>query len=262
MASSGGLAGFLASLDAVPGCGGRQRENIQAALLAEFGAQAESAARAGDMVLAQQFTRQIETLAPVDDTMGAAVAVQFHPAVALEAVCAHLWQDSPTGRFIYLPETLPDQTKTAAVMVCEGMAGDAVIGSSFWEQSPESTASSQQPQGLILIDEQMIAAIRARCGQYAALSEVAWQEQKAKLVAFCAALPAGVVVKVADFAKAKLTAGAIVGSSLVLPSPGGSVCLSQAKWLPGIIATCDLAQGDAQDLSSLLADQATPVQSS
>ncbi|WP_439137075.1 hypothetical protein [Roseicyclus sp.] len=253
MASSGGLAGYLASLDAVPGCGDQQRESIQAALIAEFRAQAEMSSRAGDMVLAQRLAHQVETLVPVGDTAGDTAVVQFHRAAALEAVCARMWQDMPTQRFIYLPETLPDQSKTAAVMACEGLAAAAVIGPSFWAQVPESTAPSHQPQGLILIDGEIIGAIRARCGRYAALSEAAWQEQKSKLVAFCAALPAGVVVKVADFAGAKLTAGAILGSSLVLPVPGGSVCLSQAGWLPDIIAACELAQDDAQDLPGLLA---------
>ena len=250
VASADGLAVFLASLAAVPGCGGRQGDSIKAALMTEFRIQAEIAARAGDTSLAQQFASQIETLAPPRGSP--AEAVQFHHSAMLEDICARLWRDAEEKRFIYLPKTLPAAAKTAAILACEERPADSADQSPFWAEDPERAASSEQPRGLILIDRQQVEVIRDRRGRYRALSEAAWQAQKAKLIKFCAALPVGVVVLVVDFAAAQLTASAIIGSGLVLPAPGGCIVAPRSACLSDIIAACEIAQDGAQDLPSLL----------
>ena len=142
--------------------------------------------------------------------------------------------------------------KTAAVLACEERPADSADQSPFWAEDPERAASSEQPRCLILIDRQQVEVIRDRRGRYRALSEAAWQAQKAKLIKFCAALPVGVVVLVVDFAAAQLTASAIIGSGLVLQAPGGCIVAPRSAGLSDIIAACEMAQDGAQDLPSLL----------
>jgi hypothetical protein len=249
-----GLAGFMAGLEAVPGCGGRQRDDIQAALVAEFRVQADIAAGVGDMALAARLANQIAGLPTPPPSMGDWGQMQFHPNVKLDDLCARLWHDRQGKRFIYLPAILPEAAKTAAVMACEGLTDYASKAQAFWAADNDATPSQAQPDGLILIDEQVLAAMHAGCGCYAALGAAAWQEQKRKLTAWQAGLPAGISVMVINFAKARLHPSAVIGSDLVLPMLGGCGVAPNPQWLPDIIARCDLAQADARDLSAMLAD--------
>ena len=254
MTSPDGLAGFVAGLEAVPGCGGRQRDDIQAALVAEFRVQADIAARVGDMVLAARLANQIAGLPTPPPSMGDWGQVQFHPTAKLDDFCATLWPDRQRKRFIYLPATLPEAAKTAAIMACEGLTDHASKATESWAADDDATPAQARPDGLILIDEQVLAAMHAGCGCYAALGPAAWQEQKHKLTAWQAGLPAGISALVINFAKAKLHPSAVIGSDLVLPMPGGCAVVPNPQWLPDIIARCDLAQADACDLSATLAD--------
>lgn len=252
MAAPGGLAAFLTGLDAVPGCGDRQRHIIQAALMTEFRMQAEIAARAGDLVAAKRLADQIETLAVPPVVADDQAPVRFFAATDLEDACTRLWKVATSPRFIYLPETLPQGAKTAPVMACEGRAGDRPATPAFWEVPRPPATAAERLNGLILIDRQVFAALQGRWGRYAALSEAAWEAQRAALARFCTALPAGVAVKLVDFATAHLTACAIIGADLVLPAAGGCAVLHQTAGVAEITACCELAQTNAQDLSEVL----------
>lgn len=247
-----GLADFVESLAAVPGCGARQRGSIQAALMTEIRIQAEIAARRGDMPLARRFASRIEILPSGDVATTEGAPVQFHAGAMVEDVCAELWRNTRAWRFIYLPQTLPDTAKTAAVMACEGRVADAAERVPFWAAARDGRDPGDQAQGLILIDRQHLDAIRARSGPYAALSEAASQDQLSRLAGFCATLPPGIAAKVVDYLKTRLAAGAIVGSGLVLPAQGGCVLWQHGAAIEDVVASCEVAQESGQDLASLL----------
>ncbi|MBF9047869.1 hypothetical protein LSUCC0031_12155 [Rhodobacterales bacterium LSUCC0031] len=252
LAAPGGLSRFFDALNVVPGCGDRQRNDIQSALLAELRVQAAVALDAGDRELFHVITGQLVAAAPLPDAGGAQGVMPFYPTRSLEDVCATLWDAAKPARFILLPHTLPETAMTPAVLTCAGVTSAGARRGSFWSALGQADHGASKPQGMILIDRQVVLAICDKSGRYATLHDADVQAQRLRLADFCAGLPEGVVVKTADFAQAQLRACGVIGHNLVVPVPGGCAVLSDPAWLADVTATCARVQSHAHDLLAVL----------
>jgi len=251
-----GLDGFLAQCNSVPGCGDAQINNIRAALMTEIRVQAHLAAASGDGEFAQRLSALMELPDPVAGRQTVPLTGQFlvDDSAGMAEVCRRIWDQAPPARFHYMPATLPECAKTAAVIAAERGAWAGSQDDALGCDAPLPTPDLEQgTHGLILMDSQALGAIRSRCGRYAVLSEQDLREQMAMLSEFCANLPSGVEVLVTDFEHARLSAAAILGQRVVLPGPGGHAVLISPPGLAQMIARCEAARKDAQPLAAHLA---------
>lgn len=177
----------------------------------------------------------------------------------MEDVCLRIWRQAPSERFHYMPATLPECAKSAAVIAAERGAQAASPDAAGWCEPREHPSDLEQgPTGLILVDSQALEAIRGRCGRYAVLTEQDMTEQMAMLSEFCAKLPPGIEALVTDFERARLSAAAILGQRVVLPGPGGHAVFVSPPGLSQMVARCEAARKDAHPLSAHLGATAQP----
>lgn len=261
IASTEGLEGFLAQCEGVPGCGDVQIDTIRAALLTEIRQQAAMAALAGDEVLAERLlalTRLRDPSAdrPLDDVTA---QMHFDDTAGLEDICLRIWRQASPARFHYMPATLPECAKSAAVIAAERGVKPASSPAAAWPEPCEPPPElAPAKTGLILVDTQALEAIRGRVGRYTVLSEREMTEQMAMLSEFCAKLPPGIEALVTDFERARLSSGAILGQRVVLSGPGGHAVFMSPPGLSQMVARCEAARKDADPLAAHLGATAQP----
>jgi hypothetical protein len=253
IAAPGGLGAFLARCDGVPGCGDAQIDNIHAALPTEIRLQAHLAAASGDNARAQSLAAILDHAHATAEAATSEITGQFLPgdAAGLEDVSWRMWRQAPAERFHYLPVTLPDCAKSRELVAAE-LGTDAPVPLDAKGSAP-GVDLGQATRGVILIDAQVLDAMRARLGRYAVLSDRAITAQMARLLDFSARLPPGIDAFVTDFARARLSAAAIFGGRAILPAPGGYVVLFSPPRLAQMVARWEAARQDAQPLTAYLA---------
>lgn len=254
-ADPGGLEGFLQACEGVPGCGGAQINTIRTALMTEIRMQSHLAAASGKPDFARNLAALLALPQPAPGRQSLPLSGQFlvDDAAGMADVCRRLWDQSPADRFHYMPASLPECAKTAAVIAAEHGASAAAQPEGFGcDTDLPGPELAQGATGLILVDSHALGAIRGRCGRYAVLSEDDLTEQMALLNAFCAHLPPGVEALVTDFQRARLSVAAIVGQRVVLPGPGGHAVLVSPPGLSQMIARCEAARKTAEPLAAHL----------
>lgn len=251
-----GLRGFIARCEAVPGCGNVQREAIAAALVTEMAEQA----RIGTILSVDETAQEAASLiqAVTDDPEASATALigrVYPPVEGLEDVCRRLWDQDPARRFFYMPAGLPDCAKTPALIAAEGGHPAAFgVAAGLWPMAGGADAVARKNvRGLIVIDRQALAAIRAGCGRYANLGAAEIDAQMRLLAQFCESLAPGIEAIVTDFASAGITPGAILGDQVILPGPDGWTVFDHPPGLSRMVARCEAARTTARPLAEVVA---------
>lgn len=148
----------------------------------------------------------------------------FHKnsVAALEDVYLPMWRLAQFAPFVYVPSSIPEIAKTAAVLAAE-LAGREDIEAYVEKLSlvRRNLGSLRTATGWIFLDSHTLETILKRQGRYSCLSLEDAQQQRCALEEMAADLPAGIKCVVTDFEAAALSSSSVVGDLVVLYSMGG-----------------------------------------
>jgi hypothetical protein len=133
--------------------------------------------------------------------------------LSLEQIYIRMWRLAQFSPFVYAPSSIPEFSKTEAVLAVE--IGEANAAAQYVKRlTPlrNTLNALQEVTGLIYIDAHTLETVLRRQGRYKKLSKDQAHEQHLALREMLIDLPKGVECIVTDFEAAKLSSSAIVGN--------------------------------------------------
>jgi len=225
------VVGFLDACKALPHCGETQIRNLRHILL-ELQAEVTAAQEPGGAPAARDRSRE-ERPDSTDAGVGSPLSVDgtFFPnfLAAWDHAYRRLWRLAHFDSFVYLPSSVPEISKTPAVLRAElGLPAPPEGYLHEMGQLRKSLRAVNRSTGLIMIDTRALDALFSRLGCYRHLSPQDIEDQLQSMTSMLRALPKGVDVRVTDFGVARVSPCAVVGGILNCSVLGGYFVTSNA----------------------------------
>lgn len=238
---------FLAECRQLPQCGDVQINRLRAALSGLLAAHAP-----------------VAQAHPIPDTPAPQMPATDRPLAfegeffsnfveALETVYQRLWRLAYFKRYFYLPMSIPEFSKTPAVLRAEIGPSPHLDGYVDGLRNLRNALHNMRAaRGCILVDAEALRAFFERRGCYAALTDAELREQRAALQEILHLRPEGVEVRVTAFRAARVSSCAVVEDIVTCYAMGGYFLFRDPALCSALTRRCQAAWDNAVPLDRWL----------